>query len=56
MRVSLAQRAAQLMAGGEYPGAACASALSYMERRVDGYGGLISIDPSGAPVRCRALR
>ena len=47
MRVCLAQRVTQLMQQGEAPGAACASALAYMRGRVDGYGGLISINPSG---------
>ena len=56
MRVVLAQRVSQLMQQGLSPGAAAAAGLEYMRKRVDGYGGIIGIDPKGRWALSRMIR
>lgn len=47
LRVSAAQGVSHLMGQGVAPGAACAATLERMHARVNGHGGIISIDRRG---------
>jgi L-asparaginase / beta-aspartyl-peptidase len=47
MLVVLAQRVASQMEQGQAPGAAAATGLAHMQRRLDGHGGVISVSADG---------